>query len=487
RRSNSTTRRQKIRKDLQAKNLNAKEAWALQQELLHPGASEALMLAAGKFLQSKHYEDVVGERVVEGICGYPPCGKAAEVVPESKRWSVSYSECKVFDTGEISRFCSSECRRASGSFALSLHPEPAYIRPDSAVAQSRSAVAQAPHDRAKAEIARTPEEPTSQSVHAKDCTAALEASAAGPASVKPLPKVRPKAVVKFSRQSHTYSVNYTDYDGGGELPDVRPAADFEPVAPILSSKASVSQILKAPVIERETFGHGSSYLQVQGEASEQGEALPERKATAKNRPSVRFAEKSEATEKEEEDVEEDEEQQELQELGAVADDGDSDLDDNGLFEPDSVIPNGQSDVVSFVRAWAVLSCWLIDPALQVLRGAAPVRFNDDKRPGHKGRRDLLCELLSSRMPGELAFLSTRFHDLASSLGVHQTLPSVTEHSLYDLLAALLLQGLLHVEVQKGVLEQDSFQAGVMKKRTKDAAKKLGISDSELHTLATMVT
>lgn len=453
RRNNS--RRRKIRAELEAKQLNSKDAWALQQQLLTPGATEALMQAAKALLQQEHYEAVVEERALEGSCGYPPCTGAAAILPEGKRWSVNFAERKVYNAKEITRFCCSECRRANSAFILSLLPEPAYIRPASAVAASRSAVADAEANKACLALSGQCNAPTC------DATESADAPDASAQQQKPIPKVRQRAVVRFSRERQTYSVQYTDYDGGGNLPDVCPACTSMPVAPSIEGKAGVSALLKAPVLEREP------------QAAASDSAPPK---------DVKSCAESLDPELAKEEVKDAEQQQQQQEIPGNSD---SDGEGDGFTQEDTV-PDSRSQV-PFVRAWGVLNCWLTDPALQVLRGASPQRVSEERRPGHKGRRDLLCELLSSRLPGEVAFLGSRFYELASCLGVHQTLPSVTENNLYDLLAALLLQGLLRVEIQRGVCDLDPFQAAVLERRVKVAAEALGISESEQLILMKMVS
>lgn len=43
---------------------------------------EIFSQAARQLLQVEHYEAVVEERSVEGLCGYPPCCQPALEVPE---------------------------------------------------------------------------------------------------------------------------------------------------------------------------------------------------------------------------------------------------------------------------------------------------------------------------------------------------------------------------------------------------------------------
>lgn len=68
---------------------NSGELWQIQQKLLNVVTPE-LMETAKQLLQPDHYEAVVDERSLEGLCGYPPCKKPVQYVPDSKRWSVNY-------------------------------------------------------------------------------------------------------------------------------------------------------------------------------------------------------------------------------------------------------------------------------------------------------------------------------------------------------------------------------------------------------------
>eukprot|EP00933_Yihiella_yeosuensis_P042754 TRINITY_DN37427_c0_g1_i2.p1 TRINITY_DN37427_c0_g1~~TRINITY_DN37427_c0_g1_i2.p1 ORF type:complete len:487 (-),score=111.63 TRINITY_DN37427_c0_g1_i2:82-1542(-) len=468
RRTRSGSRRRKIIADLQAKQQNAKEAFELQKQLIGPGVTEVLMKAAKQFLQPEHYEAVVEERANEGLCGYPLCCNNCPPPPEGKRWSVSFSERKVYKTEEVARFCSVECRRASTGFRLGLEPEPAYIRPASAVASTRAAIAEATEAKKQALV---------------DSEKKKES-----AEQKPIPKVRPRAVVKFSRETgQTYSVRYDEYDGSGSLPDVVSVPSTKPAAPVAISKEGVKEMLKAPVLERNC---SSPAPEADKEKSEEmksdfpirpEESEDQSKDVAKAVPSktVRFA-PPERVEKEEEADEEKEEDQ-------VADlfDGASSVDDEDGFFDESEKPSSQS-VLSFVRVWGVLSSLLTHNATDFLKGGEPLRLDEERYPAHKGRRNLLQQLLGERLPPDLSFLSARFFDLVGCLGVHQTLPCVTETRLYDLLGALLISGLLKGDVARGLIEVESSQMNLIDKKVKDASKAFGLTDSELMMLQEMI-
>mmetsp|Transcript_68931 Transcript_68931/g.222806 ORF Transcript_68931/g.222806 Transcript_68931/m.222806 type:complete len:99 (+) Transcript_68931:304-600(+) len=96
------------------------------------------------------------------------------------------------------------------------------------------------------------------------------------------------------------------------------------------------------------------------------------------------------------------------------------------------------------------------------------------------------ELLSSRLPGDLTYLAPRFHNVIAALSVHQTLPSVTEGELYDLMAALILRAIHRVDVQRGSLADNPYCTSVLDRQVESAAHTLGIEDPELQTLDAML-
>jgi len=280
--------------------------------------------------------------------------------------------------------------------------------------------------------------------------------------------------VRFSRTKQTYSVHYSDYDGGGALPDAPGGAETMTEEPVQGAapraaggKADAArEILRAPVQER---------LQ-QGPACGPGEAADSPRADLRG------------------DAEEtglptdplDEEEEGAGDNGGAAATRDDDDDDSGeeFFDTDSSYPVGWSES-TFVRAWGVLTNWLSDFAREVLLGAR-IERSEEGRPAHKGRRSLLVELLSARIPGDLTFLAPRLYEVASALSVHQTLPSVAESPLYDLLAALVLRSIYRVEVRRGRVVDNPDCSSLLDRNVEAAARRLSISDSELQTLDGML-
>ncbi|KAK4782118.1 hypothetical protein SAY86_016220 [Trapa natans] len=105
--------------------LSVKDAvYKLQMFLLDGISSEAQLLAASSIMSRGDYEDVVTERTIEKLCGYPLCSKSLPTDrPHNGRYRISLKEHKVFDLTETYKYCSSECLINSRVFAGSLLEE----------------------------------------------------------------------------------------------------------------------------------------------------------------------------------------------------------------------------------------------------------------------------------------------------------------------------------------------------------------------------
>eukprot|EP00811_Abedinium_folium_P012952 NODE_22029_length_725_cov_8.341137.p2 GENE.NODE_22029_length_725_cov_8.341137~~NODE_22029_length_725_cov_8.341137.p2 ORF type:complete len:158 (+),score=35.94 NODE_22029_length_725_cov_8.341137:111-584(+) len=146
--------------------------------------------------------------------------------------------------------------------------------------------------------------------------------------------------------------------------------------------------------------------------------------------------------------------------------------------------------VPFVRAWGVLASWFSDGAREVLmHGIRPADIREDvedaqEREAHAARRRLLRELLTERVSGELSFLAPRFNDIISALSVHHPLPCVTEHDLYDLLAAVLLRAIFRADMQR-LGDRDTYSERLLERQLEDAAHRAGVAPDEVEAIATL--
>ncbi|CAJ1967317.1 unnamed protein product [Sphenostylis stenocarpa] len=96
----------------------------LQMLLLEGIQNEDQLFAAGSFMSRSDYEDIVTERSITNVCGYPLCCNALPSDrPRKGRYRISLKEHKVYDLQETYMFCSSNCVVSSKAFAGSLQAE----------------------------------------------------------------------------------------------------------------------------------------------------------------------------------------------------------------------------------------------------------------------------------------------------------------------------------------------------------------------------
>ena len=105
-----------------------KAAYEVQWMLLEPGVAPAALEAAAAVLQPQHYEDVVVERALDGLCGYPLCEQSAPARGQGRQMLVSASERKVYDISSLHNFCGRECAQRSKQYMERLQPVSLYLR-----------------------------------------------------------------------------------------------------------------------------------------------------------------------------------------------------------------------------------------------------------------------------------------------------------------------------------------------------------------------
>ena len=139
-------KREELETTIRAKVGCDKAAYDVQWLLLEPGITQAALEAASNVLQPQHYEDVVVERALDGLCGFPPCSQAAPARGQGRKILVSMSEHKVYDVTGLHNFCSRACAERSQAYLQSLQPVSLFLRTGdpaaaaAAVAATRAAV-----------------------------------------------------------------------------------------------------------------------------------------------------------------------------------------------------------------------------------------------------------------------------------------------------------------------------------------------------------
>ncbi|KAL3382118.1 hypothetical protein AABB24_001939 [Solanum stoloniferum] len=96
----------------------------LQLCLLEGIKDENQLIAAGSLLSRSDYQDVVTERSIANMCGYPLCSNSLPSERSRKgHYRISLKEHKVYDLHETYMYCSTNCVVNSGAFAGSLQDE----------------------------------------------------------------------------------------------------------------------------------------------------------------------------------------------------------------------------------------------------------------------------------------------------------------------------------------------------------------------------
>ncbi|KFB39090.1 AGAP008431-PA-like protein [Anopheles sinensis] len=108
------------------KECNAK-AQRVVETLIEPGRTEDEYLALLKDINQCHMDDIVQERAIEKLCGYPLCDNELKNIPKQK-YAISVAHTKVYDITERKNFCSGECYKASNYVKQQMLTSPLWLR-----------------------------------------------------------------------------------------------------------------------------------------------------------------------------------------------------------------------------------------------------------------------------------------------------------------------------------------------------------------------
>ncbi|KAJ3403496.1 RNA polymerase II associated protein 2 [Chytriomyces hyalinus] len=89
---------------------------------------------AARFLEPRHYSDIVDERVAAKLCGYPVCANPVQKL--QGRYRISATQQKIYDITALKNFCSKECMAASTYLLNQLPLDPGYMRDYDSVFES---------------------------------------------------------------------------------------------------------------------------------------------------------------------------------------------------------------------------------------------------------------------------------------------------------------------------------------------------------------
>uniref|UniRef100_A0A1B6G0H1 RNA polymerase II subunit B1 CTD phosphatase RPAP2 homolog n=1 Tax=Cuerna arida TaxID=1464854 RepID=A0A1B6G0H1_9HEMI len=89
--------------------------------------SESSLVENLPFISQEHYQDIIEERAINKLCGYPPCGRNLEKIP-TKQYHISTTHNKVFDITDRKNFCSNLCYKASRYLKDQILTSPLWLR-----------------------------------------------------------------------------------------------------------------------------------------------------------------------------------------------------------------------------------------------------------------------------------------------------------------------------------------------------------------------
>lgn len=104
-RGDASKRQAELEAAIQRKVEFERKAVRIVEQLLEENITEEFLKECGMFITPAHYSDVVDERSIIKLCGYPLCQKKLGVIPKQK-YRISTKTNKVYDITERKSFCS---------------------------------------------------------------------------------------------------------------------------------------------------------------------------------------------------------------------------------------------------------------------------------------------------------------------------------------------------------------------------------------------
>ncbi|XP_073499291.1 putative RNA polymerase II subunit B1 CTD phosphatase RPAP2 isoform X2 [Phyllobates terribilis] len=120
-------RRAALENAIRKKIETEKRAHQIVERLLENNITEDFLTDCARFISPSYYKDVVEERSIIKICGYPVCSNKLENVPK-QRYKISTKTNKVYDITERKCFCSNFCYRASKYYETQIPQTPVWSR-----------------------------------------------------------------------------------------------------------------------------------------------------------------------------------------------------------------------------------------------------------------------------------------------------------------------------------------------------------------------
>lgn len=115
------------KKDVIEKKIYEEKVHKIITRLAIETIDEDTLISLVKYIEPYHYEEIVEERFLSKICGYPICGSELKKIPTQK-YQISSKLNKVYDIGDRKRFCSAECYKSSKYLESQVSKVPIWLR-----------------------------------------------------------------------------------------------------------------------------------------------------------------------------------------------------------------------------------------------------------------------------------------------------------------------------------------------------------------------
>lgn len=105
---------------------NAK-AQKIVESLLEKNINEDWFVGCLTYISDTHFQDIVEERAITKLCGYPLCNGALKNIP-NQQYKICTTKNKVYDLTERKNFCSNHCYKAAKYLKDQLLTSPLWLR-----------------------------------------------------------------------------------------------------------------------------------------------------------------------------------------------------------------------------------------------------------------------------------------------------------------------------------------------------------------------
>ncbi|RUS82621.1 hypothetical protein EGW08_009614 [Elysia chlorotica] len=116
-----------VEKTLRTRVECEERAFRIVNKLIDSHVEGTYLVKCGSLISKEHYSDIVEERAITWLCGYPACPKSLGKTP-NKKYHVCTKTNKVYEISERKNFCSSQCFRASRHFSAQIPDSPLWMR-----------------------------------------------------------------------------------------------------------------------------------------------------------------------------------------------------------------------------------------------------------------------------------------------------------------------------------------------------------------------